>query len=69
MIGYLSGACWFFAKNTYDQYKVPLGLIVSNYGGTAVEWLFSPSSSFFPFFHLVRPFLIQFILYLLLFVK
>lgn len=36
--GYFSAVCWFYAKNIYDKYQIPLGMISSNYGGTAVEW-------------------------------
>jgi sialate O-acetylesterase len=41
---YLSATCWFWAKATYDTYGVPLGLISTNYGGTAVEWWSSPDA-------------------------
>lgn len=33
---------WFFAKDLYQKYKVPQGLISSNWGGTAIELWISP---------------------------
>ena len=36
--------CWFYGRNIYDQYKVPLGLISSNWGGTPDEAWSSPDA-------------------------
>lgn len=33
---------WFFAKDLYQKYKVPQGLISTNWGGTAIELWISP---------------------------
>jgi sialate O-acetylesterase len=37
-----SGACWFFGKNLYDRYKVPIGLLSDNWGGTYIQTWMSP---------------------------
>jgi len=39
-----SATCWFFGKNLYDQNKIPLGLISSNWGGTIVQAWSSPQA-------------------------
>jgi sialate O-acetylesterase len=41
---YFSAACWFYARNLYDKYKVPLGMVSSNWGGTRVEAWSSPDA-------------------------
>lgn len=41
---YFSAVCWFYGKNIYDQYKRPLGLIATDWGGTPVESWSSPDS-------------------------
>lgn len=41
---YFSAVCWFYGKNIYDKYKVPLGLLSSNWGGTPVEAWSSPEA-------------------------
>ena len=33
---YFSAVCWFYGKNIYDKYKVPLGLLSSNWVGTGM---------------------------------
>jgi len=39
-----SATCWFFGKNLYDNAKVPLGLVSSNWGGTPVQAWSSPEA-------------------------
>jgi sialate O-acetylesterase len=41
---YFSATCWFFGRDLYDTYEVPLGLISDNWGGTCVEWWSSPDA-------------------------
>lgn len=41
---YFSAVCWFYGKNIYDQYKRPIGLIATDWGGTPVESWSSPDS-------------------------
>ncbi len=41
---YFSATCWFFGRNIYDKYQVPLGLFSSNWGGTMVEAWSSPDA-------------------------
>jgi len=41
---YFSAACWFFGRDLYDRYKVPLGLISSNWGGTIIQAWMSPQA-------------------------
>jgi len=39
-----SAVCWFFGKNLFDTYGIPIGLISNNWGGTAVQvWCSSDS--------------------------
>jgi len=40
-----SAVCWFTGKNIYDKYKVPLGLISSNWGGTIIQAWSSPDAN------------------------
>jgi len=37
-----SAACWFTGVNIYNTYKVPLGLISTNWGGTVIQAWSSP---------------------------
>jgi len=39
-----SAACWFTGRNLYDKYKVPLGLISTNWGGTVIQAWSSPDA-------------------------
>jgi len=39
-----SAVCWFFGRDLYDTYKVPLGLISDNWGGTPVQAWSSPDA-------------------------
>jgi sialate O-acetylesterase len=39
---YMSAVCWFFGADLYDQYKVPVGLISTNWGGTYIQAWSSP---------------------------
>ena len=41
---YFSAVCWMFGRKLYDKFKVPIGLISSNYGGTPVEAWSSPDA-------------------------
>jgi len=41
---YFSAVCWFYGKNIYDQYKKPIGLVATDWGGTPVEAWSSPDS-------------------------
>jgi len=34
---YFSATCWFFAKNLYNKYQIPLGLVSTNWGGTPIQ--------------------------------
>jgi len=43
-IGSFSAVCWFFGRDYYDTYKVPVGLIESSYGGTIIESWSSPDA-------------------------
>lgn len=37
-----SAVCWNFGKNIYDKINVPLGLLVTSWGGTNIEMWSSP---------------------------
>lgn len=39
-----SAVCWFYGRDVYDQYKVPMGLVSSNWGGTPDEAWSSPDA-------------------------
>ena len=41
---YFSAVCWFYGKNLYDEFKRPIGLIATNWGGTPVEAWSSPDA-------------------------
>lgn len=41
---YFSAICWMYGRRLYDIYKIPIGLISSNYDGTTVEAWSSPES-------------------------
>lgn len=44
-----SAVAWFFAKNLYEKYKIPIGLINTAWGGTPVEsWMSEEALSKFP---------------------
>ena len=37
---YFSATCWFFGRNLYQKVNVPIGLLVTSWGGTNVEkWM------------------------------
>jgi sialate O-acetylesterase len=39
-----SAVCWFFGRDLYDRYQVPLGLFSDNWGGTIVQAWSSPEA-------------------------
>ncbi|MCL2758663.1 MAG: hypothetical protein FWD22_00400 [Treponema sp.] len=40
---------WFFAKNLYEKYKIPIGLVMTAWGGTPVEsWMSDAALADFP---------------------
>eukprot|EP01084_Bolivina_argentea_P188583 324604_1 len=41
---YMSAVCWFFGKNMFKYRQYPIGLISTNYGGTAVRLWSSPDA-------------------------
>jgi len=44
-----SGTAWFFAKNLYEKYHLPIGLICTGWGGTPIEaWMSREALSAFP---------------------
>jgi len=44
-----SGTAWFFAKNLYEKYHLPLGLICTAWGGTPIEaWMSREALADFP---------------------
>ncbi|MDR0442640.1 MAG: sialate O-acetylesterase [Treponema sp.] len=44
-----SAAAWFFAKNMYNKYRIPIGLVNTAWGGTPVEsWMSKEALSAFP---------------------
>ncbi|WP_211337969.1 sialate O-acetylesterase [Mangrovibacterium diazotrophicum] len=44
-----SAVAWFFAKSLYEKYEVPIGLILSSWGGTPVEaWMSRDALADFP---------------------
>jgi len=48
-LGDFSAAAWFFAKELYKKYKIPLGLINTAWGGTSIEtWMSEEALSDFP---------------------
>jgi sialate O-acetylesterase len=43
-VGHFSAAAYFFARELYNKYKVPIGLITSSYGASTVEaWTSRPA--------------------------
>ncbi|MEW6997826.1 sialate O-acetylesterase [Colwelliaceae bacterium BS250] len=48
-VGEFSAVAWFFAKDLYKRYQVPIGLISSNVGATPIEsWMSVESLASFP---------------------
>jgi sialate O-acetylesterase len=44
-----SGTAWFFAKNLYEKYHIPIGLINTAWGGTPIEaWMSEDALASFP---------------------
>jgi len=44
-----SGTAWFFAKNLYEKYRLPIGLICTAWGGTPIEaWMSREALAAFP---------------------
>ncbi|XP_060070506.1 sialate O-acetylesterase-like [Ylistrum balloti] len=43
LVGF-SAVCWLFGKQLSSQFKYPIGLIESNWGGTKIEWWSSTSA-------------------------
>eukprot|EP00696_Hemimastix_kukwesjijk_P000796 gnl/Hemi2/11047_TR3794_c0_g1_i1.p1 gnl/Hemi2/11047_TR3794_c0_g1~~gnl/Hemi2/11047_TR3794_c0_g1_i1.p1 ORF type:complete len:546 (+),score=199.46 gnl/Hemi2/11047_TR3794_c0_g1_i1:123-1640(+) len=41
---YFSATCWFFGRDLYDNIKVPIGFISSNWGGTYIQAWSSPEA-------------------------
>jgi sialate O-acetylesterase len=48
-VGHFSAAAYFFAKNLYDKYEIPFGLITSAYGASTAEcWISEKSMQLHP---------------------
>lgn len=43
-VGAFSAVCWFYGRDLYDVYSVPMGLISSNWGGTKIQLWSSPDA-------------------------
>ncbi|XP_033739756.1 sialate O-acetylesterase-like [Pecten maximus] len=43
-LGRFSAVCWLFGKRLSSQFKYPIGLVESNWGGTKIEWWSSTSA-------------------------
>ena len=43
-IGTFSAVCWLYGRDLYDAYSVPIGLISSDWGGTAIDKWSSPDA-------------------------
>ncbi|XP_066926705.1 sialate O-acetylesterase-like [Clytia hemisphaerica] len=41
---YFSALCWMYGRRLYDQYKIPIGLVDSDWGGTCAEAWSSPEA-------------------------
>ena len=41
---YFSAVCWMFGRRLFDLYKIPIGLIATDWGGTCVEAWSSPEA-------------------------
>ena len=42
--GHFSAVCWLFARNMYDKFKIPIGLVASYWGGTPIQAWSSPDA-------------------------
>lgn len=48
-IGHISAAAYFFGRELYQKYKVPIGLVTTAYGGSAAEaWISRPAMEAHP---------------------
>lgn len=36
-VGHMSAAAYFFARNLYERYKIPIGLLATSFGATTIE--------------------------------
>lgn len=43
-INTFSAVCWLYGRDLYDTYKVPIGLISSDWGGTSIDKWSSPDA-------------------------